>query len=246
MISSLIGIDNRTTIDMDATVKGIELTKSNITEVIKEILSIHANDGVMFVFKSITEMKEKNNYQSYRVNFSAIYGKINNPMKLDLTTGDEITPNAIQYKYPMMFDDDHIKVITYPLETILSEKIETIISRNISTTRMRDFYDVYYLYKLYNEKIDYNTLSMAIQKTSSKRNSLEYINNFQEIFDDILLDDYLKQIWENYRKDNPYVSDIELDDALKVLKEIFDRTQLNLWLDFTSLNDSKNLFKVQN
>ena len=231
LISSLIGIDNRTTMDMDTTVKGIALEKENIIKIVKEILAIDTGDGVEFVFEDITEIRESDEYENFRVHFSARYGKINNPMKMDITTGDAITPKETVYKYPKMFDDEHIRVMAYPLETILAEKIETIIRRNIATTRMRDFYDVYILYKLYEEKIDLEILKEAIENTSRKRESQKDMAEYKEILEDIVVDEYLKQNWENYLRDNPYAGDLLFDEVLNILSVILN----NLYKGIQSL-----------
>ncbi|MFL8906253.1 nucleotidyl transferase AbiEii/AbiGii toxin family protein [Helcococcus kunzii] len=223
LISSLIGINNRTTMDMDVTVKGIALTEENITRIVKEILSIDVKDGIKFIFEGIKEIRESDKYENYRISFSVRYGRINNPMKMDITTGDIITPREVIYKYPMIFDDGHIEVMSYPLETILAEKIETIIRRNITSTRMRDFYDVYILYKIYVDRINFNTLMKAIENTSNKRGSIKIIENYKEILKDIKTDNYIKQNWKNYLKANSYVKNIELTDTLDVLKDIFDK-----------------------
>ena len=143
-------------------------------------------------------------------------------MKMDITTGDAITPKETVYKYPKMFNDEHIRVMAYPLETILAEKIETIIRRNIANTRMRDFYDVYILYKLYEEKIDLKILKEAIENTSRKRESQKDMAEYDEILEDIVVDEYLKQNWENYLRDNPYADDLLFDEVLNILSVILN------------------------
>mgnify|MGYP001045687089 FL=1 len=227
LISSLIGIDNRTTMDMDTTVKGIALTEGNITRIVKELLAIDVHDNIDFVFEGIKEIRENDEYDNYRVSLLARCGRINNPMKIDITTGDAITPRETIHEYPLMFDEGHIKVMAYPLETVLAEKIETIIRRNITTTRMRDFYDIYILYKIYKNKIDLKILSQAIVNTSRKRESLEDLLEYKEILEDIQNDDYLKENWHNYLKDNSYVGKVKFEDTLNVLREIFHQINIS-------------------
>ena len=147
LISSLISIENRTTMDMDSIVKGIALKE--------EIININVDDGIRFEIKDISYIREEDEYENFRISLIANVGKTKNPMKLDLTTGDAITPREIEYTYPCIFSKEDIKIMAYPLETILAEKYETIIRRNITTTRMRDFYDLYTLYKLKKDEIDY-------------------------------------------------------------------------------------------
>ena len=146
LISSMIGIDERTTIDMDTTVRGIPMEETEITSVILEILSLDVDDGITFAFRRIEPIREDDAYRNFRVHIEARYGKINSPMKIDITTGDEITPAAIQYDYPFLFEQKTVPVMAYTLETILAEKYETILRRNIGTTRARDFYDLHTLY----------------------------------------------------------------------------------------------------
>ncbi len=152
-------------------------------------------------------------------------------MKMDITTGDAITPKEMVYKFPKMFDDGHIRVMAYPLETILSEKIETIIRRNVATIRMRDFYDVYILYKLYEEKIDLEILKEAIENTSRKRESQKDMAEYDAILEEIIVDEYLKQNWENYIRDNPYAGDLLFDEVLNILSVILN----NLYKGIQSL-----------
>lgn len=181
----------------------------------------------MYFFERVLERLEKSSYRhSFIIKggllISSLIG-IDNPMKMDITTGDAITPREMIYEYPLMFDEGHLEVMAYPLETILAEKIETIIRRNIATTRMRDFYDVYLLYKLYEDKINFKILEQAIENTSKKRESLVDLADYKEILVVITSDDYLKQRWQNYLQDNPYVGEIELEATLDVLTEIFQK-----------------------
>lgn len=148
LISFLIGIENRTTMDMDTTIKGIALKEERIKEIVEEIININVDDGIKFEIKDISYIREEDEYENFRTSLIANVGKTKNPMKLDLTTGDAITPREIEYTYTCIFSKENIKIMAYPLETILAEKYETIIRRNITTTRMRDFYDLCTLYKL--------------------------------------------------------------------------------------------------
>ena len=147
LISSMIGIGERTTMDMDTTVRGIQMEEDEIVKAIQEILAVDVNDGIVFEYQSIEPIREEDAYNNFRVHLRAKYGKIDSPMKIDVTTGDVITPAAIQYDFPMLFDEKSVPVMAYTLETILAEKYETIIRRNIGTTRARDYYDLHTLYR---------------------------------------------------------------------------------------------------
>ena len=139
LISSMLGISERTTMDMDTTVRGLPMEKEQITSIVQNILSLDVNDGIQFRFQRIEPIREDDAYNNFRIHLDALYGKINSPMKIDITTGDEITPAAICYDYPFLFERKSVPIMAYTLESILAEKYETILRRNIGTTRARDF-----------------------------------------------------------------------------------------------------------
>ena len=223
LISSLIGIENRTTMDMDTTIKGIALKEEKIKEIVQEIININVDDGIIFEIKDISYIREEDEYENFRVSLIANVGKTKNPMKLDLTTGDAITPREIEYTYPCIFSKEDIKIMAYPLETILAEKYETIIRRNITTTRMRDFYDLYTLYKQKKDQIDYEILKEAIEKTSNKRGSWEIMKDYKEIIEDIKEDSYLRFLWKVYLKENKYIGDLTFDKIVGVVITLSNR-----------------------
>ena len=222
LISSLIGIENRTTMDMDTTIKGIPLKEEKIKEIVNEIINIDVDDGIRFEIKDISYIREEDEYENFRISLIANVGKTKNPMKLDLTTGDAITPREIEYTYPCIFSQEDIKIMAYPLETILAEKYETIIRRNI-TTRMRDFYDLYTLYKLKKDEIDYKILKEAIERTSDKRGSQEIMKDYEEIIEDIKEDSYQRSLWEVYLSENKYIGDLTFDKVVDVVITISNR-----------------------
>ena len=226
LISSMIGIDNRTTMDMDTTVKGIPLKEDAIKNIILEISGIEVGDGIQFEVTDITHIREEDEYENFRVHLTAIFGKIRNAIKIDITTGDVITPKEIEYVYPCMFREERLKVLAYPIETILAEKYESVIKRNISTTRMRDFYDLYSLYHLRKEEIDFDVLKQAILSTARKRDSISFIREANEIIIDIKEDSYLKELWEVYLKDNPYIKELNFFDTVEVVKIIAEKVEI--------------------
>lgn len=223
LISSLIGIENRTTMDMDTTIKGIALKEERIKEIVEEIINIDVDDGIRFEIKDISYIREEDEYENFRISLIASVGKTKNPMKLDLTTGDAITPREIEYTYPCIFSKEDIKIMAYPLETILAEKYETIIRRNIATTRMRDFYDLYTLYKLKKDDIDYEVLKEAIERTSDKRGSQEIMKDYEEIIEDIKEDSYQRSLWEVYLSENKYIGDLSFDKVAGVVTILSNR-----------------------
>ncbi|WP_040396905.1 nucleotidyl transferase AbiEii/AbiGii toxin family protein [Anaerococcus senegalensis] len=223
LISSLIGIENRTTMDMDTTIKGIALKEEKIKDIVEEIIDINVEDGIKFEIKDIIYIREEDEYENFRISLIAKVGKTKNPMKLDLTTGDAITPKEIEYTYPCIFSKEAIKIMAYPLETILAEKYETIIRRNITTTRMRDFYDLYTLYKLKKDEIDYEVLKEAIERTSNRRGSQEIMEDYEEIIEDIKKESYLRFLWEVHLSENKYIGDLTFDKVVGVVTILSNR-----------------------
>lgn len=226
LISSLIGIENRTTMDMDTTIKGIALEEDRIKEIVEEILDINVDDGIRFEIKDISYIREEDKYENFRISLIANVGKTQNPMKIDITTGDAITPREIEYAYPCIFSKKDIKIMAYPLETILAEKYETIIRRNITTTRMRDFYDLYTLYKLKKDDIDYEVLKEAVKRTSNRRGSQEMMKDYEKIIEDIKEDSYLRSLWDVYLKENKYIGDLSFDKVVDVVTILSNDTKL--------------------
>lgn len=220
LISSMIGISERTTMDMDTTVRGIPMEEEEIVSVIKEILSVDAGDGIDFVFNSIEPIREDDAYNNFRVHIMAQYGKINAPMKIDVTTGDRITPAAVQYSYPLAFEERSIPVMAYTLETILAEKYETIIRRNIGTTRARDFYDLHMLYQHHKNEVRTNILKAAILHTANKRESVDEIKEWKDILVDIREEAAIQKLWNNYAKDNSYAGALAFSEVLDTVEEI--------------------------
>lgn len=189
------------------------------------IINIDVDDGIEFEIKDISYIREDDEYENFRVSLVANIGKTKNPMKLDLTTGDAITPREIEYSYPCIFNEKDIKVFAYPIETIIAEKYESIIKRNITTTRMRDFYDLYALYNLKKSEIDIDILSTAIKRTSSKRESSQIMKISEEIIKDIQNDPYLKELWDVYVSENKYIGDLSFDNVIDVIKIISKKTE---------------------
>ena len=220
LISSMIGIDERTTIDMDTTVRGIRMEEPEIISIIREILSSDVDDGIDFVFRKIEPIREDDTYRNFRVHIDARYGRINSPMKIDITTGDEITPAAIQYNYPFLFEDKTVPVMAYTLETILAEKYETIIRRNIGTTRARDFYDLHMLYRERETEIRADILRLAVAHTAKKRGSARALADWEEIIQDIREEPALASLWHNYAADNPYIGKLEFSETVNTVERI--------------------------
>lgn len=220
LISAMIGISERTTMDMDTTVCGIQMEEDKIAAVVNEILAIDAGDGIAFEYQGIEPIREEDAYNNFRVHLRAKYGKIDSPMKIDITTGDVITPTAIQYDFPMLFDDKAVSVMAYTLETVLAEKYETIIRRNIGTTRARDFYDLHTLYRSRKNEIRLDILKAAVLHTAQKRDSVDDIHAWKDIMADIREEPALYRLWDNYVADNKYISELTFHEVLDTVEEV--------------------------
>ena len=220
LISSMLGIAERSTMDMDVTVRGINMDENTVTQAVNNILNINGDDGINFVFKKIEPIREDDDYFNFRVHFNAVFGKINCPMKIDITTGDIITPSAVEYSYKSLFDDKTIPVMAYNKETVIAEKYETIIRRNIANTRARDFYDLYKFFKLYRNSIDPKVLKSAVKNTAQKRNSTSDIEDAIEIINEMRDEKYLQNLWKNYTTTYAYAANITFNDLIDNLLDV--------------------------
>ena len=220
LISSMIGIGERTTMDMDTTVRGLPMEEDTLVQIVQEIITIDVGDGIQFVYEGITPIREDEEYHNFRIHLCAKYGKINSPMKIDVTTGDAITPAAVRYEYPLIFEDRSVPVMAYTLETVLAEKYETIIRRNIGTTRARDFYDLHTLYRTRCEEIRPDILRLAVAHTAQKRGSMQEIHDWKEIIEDIRVEQQLSRLWEKYCEENQYAKGISFNRVVDTVNEI--------------------------
>lgn len=221
LISAILGMSSRSTMDMDTTVKGFELTEENATKILKEVCAIELDDDITFEMKKIELIREEDDYNGYRASFEA---KFKNTMpvifKIDITTGDAITYKEIEYDYNLMLEDKRIPVWSYNLETILAEKFEAVVKRGITGTRIRDFYDIYMLMGTKENEINKKILKTAINLTSEHRESLDLIHNWEHILDLLKNDEDMKKRWKVYQKTYYYARDIEYDDLMKSVEKV--------------------------
>lgn len=220
LISSMIGIGERTTMDMDTTVRGIQMEEDEIVKAVKEILAVDVGDGIAFKYQNIEPIREDDAYNNFRVHLRAKYGKIDSPMKIDVTTGDVITPAAIQYEFPMLFDEKTVPVMAYTLETVLAEKYETIIRRNIGTTRARDYYDLHTLFRSRKSEVRPEILKAAVLHTAKKRDSVRDIEDWKDIVKDIREEPQMYLLWDNYVAENKYIGDLEFHVVLDTVEDV--------------------------
>jgi len=222
LIAAMVGINSRTTMDMDATLRGYSLTEKAIQAALSEICAIPLGDEVTLELDHIAPIREDDEYGGFRVAIIARYESINTPLKIDITTGDIITPDAIRYAFRSNFEDKNIEVWAYNVETILAEKVETILRRSVLNTRPRDFYDVYIIMKTQRQAIHKRIFVSALSATSKKRLSLGALQDKDKILLTIKTDPIMRQRWDRYCKDNYYANSIEFDEVIEVLIDIIN------------------------
>lgn len=223
LLSSVFGVNLRSTMDLDTTIKGLPLNKSTITKVITEIINIDLKDNITFEIENIKDIREEELYSGFEVNLKADFDGLKTNLMIDITTGDIITYKEVKFKYNTLFDNDTINIMTYNYETIIAEKFESIISRNIDNTRMKDYYDLYMFVNLKWNDINKETLRKAIINTSKNRETISYIENANDYINLIEDDSRLKLLWNSYQNNYEYAKGIEFVDtinAIKVISEI--------------------------
>ena len=220
LISSLIGVDVRSTMDMDTTLRGIPLNEVSITNILNEILAIEIDADIEYKLIKLSPIRQEDVYEDFCASISCIFGKINATLNIDITTGDVITPREMNYSYSKILEEGTISIMTYTIETILAEKFETISSRNITTTRARDFYDLYMVYSIYKDKIDKDLLRKAIERTSKYRGSFETALQYKEIVELFRESEMPKELWKKYTQNNPYAKDVDFLDTISIYEEI--------------------------
>ena len=213
LIASLIGVDKRSTKDLDATVRGFSLAHESVERAFRAIADVEVDDDFSFEFVRTEEIREADDYPGIRVRLRARYEKIASVVTVDVTTGDKITPGAIEFNYPLMFDDRTLSLMAYPLVTVLSEKLETVICRGTANTRLRDYYDLYELWSLRGDELDRSLLAEALVATAKRRGTLSLMGRYREVMADVSSDESMRARWAAYAVDYPYVSDLTLSDA---------------------------------
>ena len=221
LVAAMVGLDARATMDIDATIKGADVNVEAVERIITDIVSVPLEDGVTFRIKQITEIMDEAEYPGVRVSMETEFDGVRTPLKIDISTGDIITPREIQYSFKLMLEERSIDVWAYNLETVLAEKLETVISRNITNTRMRDFYDIHILLKLYGNTLDAQVLGEALQATAQKRETGQYLNDAIEIFNEVQNDFSMQKLWNAYQKKFSYAEDISWDMVMESIRELY-------------------------
>ncbi len=225
LISSLVGFDLRSTMDIDATIKEHQVSLTDVEKMVERVFATPLDDGVEFQIKTMKLITEDAEYPGIRVSLQALFDGTVTPLKLDVSTGDVVTPGAIMYSYELMFEERSISILSYNLETVLAEKLETTISRYVTNTRMRDFYDVYILNKLFSTRISEKMLGRAIQATAQHRGSIELLKDANLAFDEIESSKIMEKRWQSYQKHFEYARDIGWNDVMAAVRSTFTRTR---------------------
>ena len=208
--------------DIDANITGMNFEKSEIEEMIDKIISIKIDDNVIFEIDKNMPIKEENEYGGYRFKLIAKLSNLRIPFSIDISTGDLITPRAIEYNYKTILENEIIRLYTYNYETIVTEKLETVLKRNTANSRMKDYYDLYYFATYKWNDIDIATLKTAIDTTFKHRNSQEYLEKFKIIISNILEDESLIIRWDKYRKEHEYAKNIKFEDTISAIEKIYN------------------------
>lgn len=226
LISSMTGIYQRTTMDMDATVVGMDMDEETVANALREICATDVGDGMTYAFERIEPIREDDEYANWRAHLKAKYGRIDAPVKVDITTGDAIYPSQVRHKFELMFDQGALDVLSYHPATVLAEKLETVLSRGVANTRGRDFYDLYAIPRYYSGVINEQDLREALRRTAEKRGSQHAIAEWKDTLEGIRASAIMHQVWSSYVADTPYANGVSLDDSLDSIEKLMDSLKL--------------------
>ncbi len=227
LVSALVGIENRATMDIDTTIKNLPLTVDDVTNILTEIMGVEIEDGIVFSIKRVSEIMDEAEYPGLRVMLEAKLDTMKTPLKIDISTGDVITPGEIQLEYKLMFEDRTISICAYNIETVLAEKLETVVSRGTANTRLRDFYDLHILQQEKTMVVDLEKLRMALDATCRKRDSLAVMERGALILDQIYLDTDMQRLWSNYQKKFDYAAGCSWDEVMESIQTLYGKITKN-------------------
>lgn len=226
LVAAFVGVEARATMDIDTTIKGIPVTIIDMERTITEISNIDLDDNVKFRIKKVSEIMDEAEYSGIRFSMDAVLDGAVIPLKIDISTGDVITPREIAYSYKLMFEDRTIPIMTYPIETVLAEKLETVISRSITNTRMRDFYDIHILLK--SQNINADILALALERTAKKRGNFSLLENAESVLKVVKSDEDMKRLWDIYQKKFKYAGEYTWDEVIHSVRELSIEAKLDV------------------
>lgn len=222
LVAAMVGLDARSTMDLDATVKGANVNVEDIENLISAIVSVPIDDGVKFQLKSISEIMDEAEYPGIRVSMTTTFDGVVTPLKIDISTGDAITPREVRYSFKLMLEDRSIDIWAYNLETVLAEKLETIITRTTTNTRMRDFYDLHILSQLHGQSIVPADLRAALIATAKKRGTEKYLADAPAAFDEVEADPNMEKLWRAYQKKFSYAADLSWHTVMESIRSLYE------------------------
>lgn len=223
LVTAMVGVALRSTMDIDTSIKNQNLSAEDARRIVDEIKDIDLVDGVTFEVKEVSDIMDEMEYPGIRFTMNAVMGKLVTPMKIDISTGDVITPRAIEYNYKLLLDDRSIRLWSYNLETILAEKLQTVLARGLLNTRMRDFYDIKTLLSIYEQDIDTDVLKKAFEATCKKRSTENLKEEAPKIMTAVSDDVQLHTLWKSYQKKYPYAADASYEDVMESIKCLLDK-----------------------
>lgn len=221
LVAAMVGLDARSTMDLDATVKGANVNVEDIENLISAIVSVPIDDGVKFQLKSISEIMDEAEYPGIRVSMTTTFDGVVTPLKIDISTGDAITPREVRYSFKLMLEDRSIDIWAYNLETVLAEKLETIITRTTTNTRMRDFYDIYILDQLHGNTLNRQTLYDALLATAKKRGTERHLAEAVDVLNEVESSPVMQKLWESYRRKFSYATDLEWSIIMGAVRSLY-------------------------
>lgn len=225
LVTAMVGVALRSTMDIDTSIKNQNLSAEDARRIVDEIKDIDLGDGVTFEIKEVSNIMDEMEYPGIRFTMNAMMGKLITPMKIDISTGDVITPRAVEYQYKLLLDDRSISLWSYNLETILAEKLQTVLARGLLNTRMRDFYDIRTLLAIYEQDIDTEVLKKAFDATCKKRSTENLKEEAPKIMAAVSDDVQLHTLWKSYQKKYPYAADISYEDIMESTMLLWNKIQ---------------------
>lgn len=222
LVTAMIGVAHRSTMDIDTSMNNLNLSAEDALRVVNQVKDIDLDDGVSFEVKDISNIMDEMEYPGIRVTMNANVGRLITPLKIDISTGDVITPRAIEFNYDLLLEDRSIKLWSYNLETILAEKLQTVLARGILNTRMRDFYDIRMLLDTYEDKVNKAVLKDAFAATCKKRGTDNLQEQAEEIVKIIEADEQIQVLWRAYQKKYSYAADIDYASVIRGVRKLMD------------------------
>lgn len=221
LVSAMVGLENRSTMDIDTSIRNMPLDTIAAKAMVEEIIAVPVDDNIRFEINDFGTIMDDAEYSGVRISLNAFLDATRIPLKIDISTGDAITPAAVNYQYKLMFEERYITLWAYNLETVLAEKIETVLSRSVLNTRLRDFYDLYVLQDTGLE-IDKATLAAALTATARKRGSEQALALYERTLDEIRISPLMREQWERYQGKNNYAESIVWDDVISDIRALCD------------------------